>query len=354
MKIFITGASGFVGAHSALELLARGHQVRLLVRSPRGVGEYFSRHGHVVDDFVIGDMRDGALIASSMRGCDAVLHAAALVSVDPRRADEIYRNNVAGIEAVIGTACRLGIARIVYVSSLSVLFQKGIDIIDEQVRLGEPTEAYARSKRDCDVHVRAMQDRGCPVQMTYPAGIIGPDDPRLSEANFAVASFLKAVPQTSSGIQFVDVRDLAIAHRYLLENMHEGSFESARYIAGGHYFAWSDLHATLERLTGRAILAPRVPGKVLRAVGSLTDGLRKLIPFQTHMTREAMGYVTEWVPADSRRVLAQAGMRFRSAEETFTDTIRWLASAGHIPVRLAGRLADDNFSNAGVGPAIKD
>ncbi len=339
MKVFITGATGFVGAHTARELLSAGHEVRLLVRSEKGVKEYFSRHGYRVDDLVVGDMRDQKTIEAGMKGCDAVVHAAALVSVDPRRADEIYRNNVAGIDAVIGTACRLGLQRIVYVSSLSVLFQKGIDRIDEQVPLANPTEAYARSKRDCDVHVRKMQAQGLPIQMTYPAGIIGPDDPKLSEANFAVASFLRVVPQTSSGIQFIDVRDLALAHRHLIENVHQGSFENARYILGGIFYRWAELHALLQQLSGRKIMAPRAPGVTLRAMGKATDLIRKVIPFQTHMTREAMGYVTEWVPADSSRILARAGMQFRSGEQTFRETIRWLAQTGHLSPRLAGELA---------------
>jgi len=338
MKVFVTGATGFVGAHSARELLDAGHEVRLLVRSERGVREYFARYGHAVDDLVIGDMRDAARVEASMRGCNAVLHAAALVSVDPRRGDEIYRNNVAGIDAVIGTACRLGIGRIVYVSSLSVLFQKDVSAITEAVPLGNPTEAYARSKRDCDVHVRTMQARGMPIRITYPAGIIGPDDPRLSEANHGFTAFVKFVPQTSSGVQFIDVRDLAVAHRHLLERGAGGDPESWRYIVAGRYHPWAEFRRVLEGLTGRSIAGPRLPAPLMRGLGSATDAVRKLIPFATQVSREAMGYVTEWVPADSSRLLAATGMRFRPPEETYADAIRWLVKAGHLDRKYAGAV----------------
>lgn len=338
MRIFVTGATGFVGAHSARALLDAGHDVRLLVRSKPAVTDYFARHGHRVDDLVLGDMRDQPLVAAAMKGCDAVLHAAALVSVDPKRADEIYRNNVAGIDAVLGTACRLGIGRVVYVSSLSVLFQPGVSRIDESVPLATPANAYARSKRDCDEHVRRMQADGLPIQMTYPSGIFGPDDPKLSEANHGMASFVKVVPQTSSGFQGVDVRDLALAHRFLLENEAPNDATTARYIVAGTYYSWAEFRALLQRITGRRIAGPRMPGWMMRAMGRGVDAVRRLVPFETQVSAEAMEYVTRWAIADSSRILARSGLRFRLGEETYGDTIRWLVAAGHLDTKYAGRL----------------
>ena len=339
MKVFVTGATGFVGAHTARALIEAGHEVRLLVRSGAAVRAYFARAGHRVDDLVIGDMRDQPVVEAGMKGCDAVFHAAALVSVDPKRAAEIYRNNVAGIESVLGTACRLGLGRIVYVSSLSVLFQPGVTRIDEATPLGNPVQAYARSKRDCDAHVRRMQAQGMPIQMTYPAGIFGPDDPKLSEANHGVASFVRVVPRTSSGLQGIDVRDLALAHVHLLEHPAANDFEASRYIVGGNFYPWTEFHRLMESLTGRRVSAPRVPGAMLRGIGSTVDLLRKVVPFDTQISREAMGYVTEWAVASSDRILNHTGMRFRSGEETFGDTIRWLVAAGHLDRKFAGRLA---------------
>lgn len=338
MKIFVTGATGFVGAHTARALLAAGHELRLLARDPSALRSYFRRFGPVPDDIVTGDMRDAALMDRAMRGCDAVFHAAALVSVDPKRADEIYRNNLAGIDAVLGTACRLGVERILHVSSLSVLFQKGVTRIDESTPLGRPANAYARSKRDCDEHVRRLQAAGMPIQMTYPAGIFGPDDPRLSEANRGVASFVRVVPRTSTGLQAIDVRDLADAHRFLIENPPQSDFESARFIVGGRYYPWAEFHRLLQGLTGRRIPSPRLPAPMMRAMGATVDAVRRIMPFETQVSSEAMSYVTEWAEASSGRILGRMGRDFRGGEETFGDTIRWLVAEGHLDARFAGRL----------------
>lgn len=340
MKIFVTGATGFVGAHTARALLDAGHDLRLLARDPAALKAYFARFGHRIDDIVAGDMRDAPLMERAILGCDAVFHAAALVSVDPKRAAEIYRNNIAGIDAVLGTACRLGIGRIVYVSSLSVLFQKGVMRIDEATPLGTPSNAYARSKRDCDEHVRRLQAEGLPIQMTYPAGIFGPDDPKLSEANHGVTAFVKVVPRTSTGLQAIDVRDLALAHRHLLEQPAEGDYTAARFIVGGRYYPWAQFHRLLQDLTGRRIMAPVMPGALMRAMGTATDLLRRAVPFETQVSAEAMAYVTRWAEASSARIQGRSGLLFRSGEETFGDTIRWLVAAGHLQPRYAGRLAD--------------
>lgn len=176
MKVFLTGATGFVGAHTALALLEAGHELRLLVRNPDAARRYFRDHGHELDDFVVADMRAVETIRKGMEGCDAALHAAAAVSLDPRKARETYDNNVGGMKAVIGSACELGISNIVYVSSLSVLMQTGLERIDEDSPLITSRDAYSRSKRDSDEYVRRLQAQGQPIQITYPSAIVGPDD----------------------------------------------------------------------------------------------------------------------------------------------------------------------------------
>ncbi|MGH3557986.1 MAG: NAD-dependent epimerase/dehydratase family protein, partial [Mycobacterium sp.] len=74
--------------------------------------------------------------------------------------------------------------------------------------------------------------------------------------------------------------------------------------------------------------------------------VKKLVPFETQISTEAMAITTQWSPASSSRFLEESGLRFRPGEETFGDTIRWMVAAGHIPVNKAGRLA------GGSSPAL--
>src|SRR5436305_1140147 len=125
MKVLCTGATGFVGAHTALALSSAGHQVRLLVRNEHAARDWFRARDPRIDEFVTADIRCQAALQRSMVRCDAVFHAAAAVSVDPRRAQEMYDTNVGGAQAVFGAATQLGIRNLLHVSSVMVFFRPG-------------------------------------------------------------------------------------------------------------------------------------------------------------------------------------------------------------------------------------
>lgn len=350
MKVFATGATGFVGAHTGLALLEAGHELRLLVRNEEAARRWFDSRGHRIERFVTVDIRDQAAMQQAMAGCDAVFHAAAAVSLDPRKARETYDNNVGATKAVLGAACALGIRNLLYVSSVAALFHPGASHVDESTPLADLAEAYSRSKRDSDEYVRGLQQRGVPVQITYPAGVIGPDDPKLSAGNRALATWIcRMLPRTTTGFQGVDVRDLAQAHRWMLEHPPVDDFENARYIVGGNFYPWAQLHQRLEALLGRRIFSLRLSPVLLRAIGTTVDLVKRLVPFETQISAESMAITTQWAPADSSHFLAQSGLRFRSGEETFGDTIRWMVKAGYLPSKYAGRLAPASSTTQGEG-----
>jgi nucleoside-diphosphate-sugar epimerase len=340
VAIFCTGATGFVGAHTALALLERDHELRLLVRDELAARRWFESRGHHVAQFVTVDICDPDGVRRAMAGCDAVFHAAASVSLNPRRARRTYAVNVGATTAVLGAAFALGIGNVVHVSSVTALFHPGASRIDESTPLGDVSDVYSRSKRDSDAYARALQERGMPVQISYPCGVLGPDDPKLSALNRALKTYVcQVLPRSTSGLQFVDVRDLAQAHRWLLEHPATGDFADARYVVGGHFYPWEELRRHLEAVIGRRIFSPRVNPGVARAVGATADHLQRLVPFESQVSAESMAIMTRWPLADSRRFLARSGLGFRPGDDTLRDTIRWLAAAGHIPAKKAGVLA---------------
>ena len=340
MKVFCTGATGFVGAHTALALLEEGHELRLLVRNEPAARSWFESGGHRIERFVTADIRDPDAVQRVMDGCDAVFHAAAAVSLDPRKARQTYDTNVGATQSVLAAASALGIENLLYVSSVAALFHPGAPHVDESTPLSEVSEAYSRSKRDSEEHVRKLQQQSMPVQITYPVAVVGPDDPKLSAANRGLATFIgRMLPRTTTGFQCVDVRDLARAHRWLLEHPPTGDFENARYIIGGHFYPWDELRQRLESLLGRRLFSPRVAPRLMRAMGATVDRIKRLVPFETQISAESMAIYTQWPLADSSRFLAKSGLGFRPGGETFADTIRWMVDAGHIPPNKAGLLA---------------
>lgn len=338
MRVMVTGGTGFAGSHTVRAFLAAGHSVRLLVRDPAKVRRVFDPLGIGIpeQDVVVGDIVDEESVARAMAGCDAVFHGAALVEMKRKMAAKVLATNRRGVELVVGGAVKRGLARIVYVSSMSVFFEPGCGPLDLDMPVVEGHTAYAKSKSEAELVVRRMQDEGAPIRVSYPTGIVGPDDPGLSEANQAVYTFLKQTGvNTSSGFQIVDVRDLAALHAKLLE-LPGGA---ARYAAAGPMLSWPDTYRVLDDVTGKWIWRFPVPGPLFRALGTVGDWIKHVYDFSFPLSRDAMEFATQWPGTSAERTTRELGIRFRDAHETYADTLRWLYEAGHLKARHVGKLA---------------
>ncbi len=118
MRVFLTGATGFIGGTVARQLRDRGDEVVCLVRSPKkaealeGIG----------CSLVRGDLSDRAAIAAAMAGCDAAIHAAAMYEVGIPKSQHaaMYEANVTGTENALGAAKDAGVGKVVYVSTVGI------------------------------------------------------------------------------------------------------------------------------------------------------------------------------------------------------------------------------------------
>jgi nucleoside-diphosphate-sugar epimerase len=251
-------------------------------------------------------------------------------------AERILETNRRGVELVVGGAHRRGLPSIVYVSSMSVFFEPGRGPLHLDMPISRGSTAYARSKADAERDIRRLMGEGAPIRCSYPTGVLGPDDPGLSDANHAIYTFFKETGvNTSSGFQIVDVRDLADLHARLLE-LPEGAH---RYVAAGPMLSWPETYRLLDEITGRRIRRFPIPGPLFRLLGSFGDLVKRIYDFSFPLTRDAMEYATQWPGCSGEDTTRELGIEFRSAHETYRDTVRWLYEAGHLEARHVGRLA---------------
>jgi dihydroflavonol-4-reductase len=327
LRVMVTGGTGFVGFHTARALHEAGHSVRLLVRSPDKMRRVLAPFGLDTLDHVQGDIADERSVQRALDGCDAVVHSAAMVNVHAKDSLETIRTNRRGTELVIGGAVEMGIERIVQVSSSTALFNPGLQMIDENSPLGTQAVGYGRSKIESDLYVRGLQAKGAQVYTTYPGSIMGPDDPGLSEAMVGLRTTLDDVfVITTSGIQIIDARDLALAHVRLLER----GGAPQRYTMGGQFFKWSEFADILESLIGARLRRVRASRRMLQGLGRLGDLAHRFVPFDLPISYEALWYATEWTPSDDTRVQQELGFSYRDIRETLGDAIIWLADHGHL------------------------
>ena len=334
MRVMITGSTGFVGYHTTKALMDAGHEVSLLVRS---VDKMNLMYGDgAIEYYTVGDITDEESVRSALVDCDALVHTAAMVSTHGGDAEKVYNTNVLGTKTVIGTGIELGLEAIIHVSSVTALFDPALSVLDEHSPPGSASSGYGRSKVTCEKYVRALQEQGHPVYITYPASVIGPDDPGLTEPHVAVQTYLaNFVPLMSSGNQYVDVRDVAAVHLMLLEQ----SPPPGRFLLGGHYIPWMKLASVLEPLVGRKLLKVPLYGGAMRFAGKIFDRLSPVFKWDIPVTEEGMNYATNWVVMDNSKVERELDFEFRPIQESLRDCIRWLWAEGHITAKQAGKIA---------------
>src|SRR3954453_8755275 len=121
MKLLITGGGGFIGSHLVDHFITAGHEVRVLDNFATGRRENLR---HLIDDFELieGDIQSYERVHNAVRGCEVVLHQAALPSVPRSLQDPLTSNasNVIGTLNVLLAARDSGVRRVVFASSSSV------------------------------------------------------------------------------------------------------------------------------------------------------------------------------------------------------------------------------------------
>ncbi|MFK7977522.1 MAG: SDR family NAD(P)-dependent oxidoreductase [Halioglobus sp.] len=333
MRVFVTGGTGFIGSHTCQALLDAGHTIKLFVRNKQKAKDLF---GNQIRSIVVGDIADPDDVKKALKGCDAAIHMAAMVSTSKEDAERVYQTNLAAAKNVLGLAVEADCKKIIHVSSVTAIYNSKAKTLTEKSPLGNADNAYGRSKVDCEAYARELQAAGAPLHITYPASVIGPDDPGLTEPHAGLIVNLFGLGlDMPSGNQWVDVRDIAQAHATLLTK----KLPPGRYPLGGTYVSWKDLYATLERLTGRNLVMIPMPGFSMRLIGRTIDALKPVIDTQTPISHEAMVYATKWVKMDNSAAEKDLKLKFRPFEDSLVEAIGWLEQENYITRDQAGLLS---------------
>ncbi len=338
MKILLTGGTGFIGSHTAAALIKAGHQIRLLVRSQEKMHRVMQYHGITIDDYLIGDITDPLACRDALEGCEGLVHSAAMVSTSRKDAQQVHNTNVEGTRNIIGEAVALGLKQIIHVSSITAVYNPRATAVDESSAIGTATSTYGRSKVTSEKLVRQFQAQGAPITITYPTGVIGPGDPALTEPLQGLVLFLKTMAViTTTGIQLVDVRDVADAH----SRIFNAKPSSDRFVLGGSYYPWHEFVDTLEELTGRKLRKLYFPKPALKSIGWIMDGIKYFVDMGIPGGSESVGYACQWIFADSSKLKREMDFHFIDGKQSLADTLQWLVASGHLDKHLIGRLNDN-------------
>ena len=244
----VTGVSGFLGGHVALQLLASGYRVRGTVRDPAKADKVTATLRRAGADtsgleFATLDLLADDGWAEAATGCDAVIHTASpFVTTMPRNPDDLIRPAVEGTRRAVEAALAANVRRVVLTSSIAAIVYghpRAKRTFDERdwTDLGAPdTTAYRSSKTLAEAEAWALMDaagRRGDLAVINPGTILGPlldDDPGTSGAIIAqmIRGRVPAAPRMT--LEWVDVRDVAAAHVAAIDGPDAGG---NRHIVSG-------------------------------------------------------------------------------------------------------------------------
>ncbi len=248
MRVLLTGGTGFVGGYVVRELLARGHEVRCLVR-PGSEGKLTDRD---LVEIATGNVLDAAAVATAAQGCAALINLVGIIREFPGRGVTFEKVHVRATENVVHAARDAGVRRFLQMSALGAR--------------PEPADPYHVTNFRAD---EVVQKSGIPYTIFRPSVIYGPEDQSLNLFARQIKT-LRVVPVIGNGLyrmQPVPVATVAKAFALALELPHT---EDRVYEVGGpEPLTFNAIIDTLALVLGRRVLKVHVMVWSLRLLAGM-------------------------------------------------------------------------------------
>jgi dihydroflavonol-4-reductase len=328
MKVFITGATGFVGSHVARTLAAQGAELRLLVRST-------SRLDNIADlraETATGDLRDPESLKKAMAGCEFVFHVAADYRLWVRDPEQMYRSNVEGTRAIIRAAQESGARRVIYTSSVATMgFTREGHIAgeDSPVSIKEMVGHYKRSKFMAEQIALEAGISGANVVVVNPTTPIGEYDIKPTPTGRIVVDFLKRKfpAYVDTGLNLADVKEVARGHLLAMEKARPGQ----RYILGGENLTLKQILDKLSVLTGLPAPTMKVPHMVAMGFAVFDQFITgTILGKEPRATIDAVKMGRKKMFASSAKAERELGYKIIPVENALRRAVDWFQEHGYV------------------------
>ena len=314
--VLVTGASGFLGWHVARVALEHGSTVRALVRPGSRVEE-------LPVETVTGDLRDPASLECAVAGCSVVFHVAGdyrLWASDPR---ELYDSNVEGTRNLLRAACKAGVERVVYTSTVGAIGIPPGGLGDEAtpVTIGDMKGDYKRSKFLAEQVALERAKNGADVVIVNPTAPMGDHDFKPTPTGQIVLDFLNgALPAyIDTGLNVVDARDAAEGHWLACERGRAGE----RYILGSENLTLAEILGRLAALAHRPPPRLRLPYFLAWCAGASATAIANLSGSPPHISLESVRMARKKMWVTHAKAARELGYQPAPAAQALARAVEW-------------------------------
>jgi len=321
-RVFLTGATGFVGGHVLRALRAAGYAVTALVRGA---------DAHVPDGEVVrGDLLRAGDLVPALRGCRYVVHCAALYSFSPHDRNALRRVNVLGTAGLLEAARIAGVERAVVTSSGATVGParpNGRPATEDDRAVHGAFSAYHHSKLEQE---RAALAARVPVILVLPTTPVGPGDWKPTPTGRLIVDFARgrifAAPP-SGGCNLVAIEDVARAHVLALERGRPGE----RYLIGAANLELGQLWRLLADVTGRPAPRWRIPYTLALLFGWGDEIRCRLQPrAEPRVPLEGVRMSVQRMYVDWSKAVRELGHEPQPVRDALERAVAWYRAHGYV------------------------
>lgn len=334
----VTGATGHLGNVLVRTLAERGWTVRPVVQP----GDDLTPLEGLPVVPAFADVGQAAALESAFEGVDVVFHLAGVVSITRGQRQRVWDVNVGGTRNVLEACRRLGVRRLVHVSSVHALSAPREGRLDEAAGFTRSGGDYPESKAEASRLVLAAARAGLDTVQVLPTGVVGPWDFRLSEMGqlLARAGQGRMPLSVDGGYEWIDVRDVATGLIAAAERGRSGEV----YLLNGAWASMTDVVKAVTEAAGVRGPYATVPRALLWPVALSASAWEGVTHRRALVTPYALEQLAVRCRVDDGKARRELGHTSRPIAEAVADAWRFLATHPQSPLRRAlvvqpGRVA---------------
>ena len=329
--IFVTGGTGFLGAHLLYHLLEKGEKIKALRRPDskndlleRVFGFYTDNTQLLIDkiEWVEGDLFDIYSFEEILNDVTVIYHSAAIVSFQPGDKNQMMQTNIQGTANLVNIAIEKKIKKFCHVSSIAAIGRAdNSKIIDEQTRwrASKKNSSYALSKYGAEREVWRGIEEGLNAVIVNPSIILGPGEINSGSGKL-IGTILNGLKFYTSGVNgYVDVRDVVKAMVLLVEN----DISSERFIVSAENIFYIDLFGMISRKLGKsppAYKASKWMGKIAWRFEYIKGKLTGSKPLITRETANTAANIYEY---SNKKIVDQLNCEFIPIQQTIDEACEY-------------------------------
>ena len=314
--VIVTGANGLLGTNVIIELLSRGYSVRGLLRNINDF--HYKKHSNL--ELIQGDFTNKQTVAAAIKGCDYVIHVAAIARHNLPRYSRYKHVNAAATENLVQLAVKENLKKFVYISTANAFGYGTMEKPgNENMKIKKPFSEsyYVKSKIEAQQSVLNHRDE-ISVIIVNPTWMLGAYDSKPSSGKIILMGLRKVIFYPPGGKNFVHVQDVAKG----IVNALEAGNNGEAYLLANENLSYKEFFKKVSALTNRHPLYIKIPRFLLFILGVFGDCFRAMgIKSSISLNNMKMVCVDNFY--SNNKATAELNLTFQPTEKSIEDAINW-------------------------------